>query len=141
MVATTLLLPWILGSSVKTATPAGDLGRFFGDSFERRTGAAAAGRRRRSRYRDAGGADRTGPAASPARRHAERTPWQSGQRFTETGGVVVWRAQDTAGAPPEHLRQRFPDLVAEVPRVFERMIQGREPLARIGWAIVRPKGR
>jgi len=34
---------------------------------------------------------------------------------------------------------RFPGLVPEVPRVFERLVNGRQPLLRIGWAIVRPK--
>jgi hypothetical protein len=30
--------------------------------------------------------------------------------------------------------------VPEVPRSFEWLINGRQPLLRIGWAIVRPKG-
>jgi len=30
-------------------------------------------------------------------------------------------------------------LTPEVPRAFERMVNGRQPLLRIGWAIVRPK--
>lgn len=141
VVGATLLLPWIAATSVRTTTPANEIGRFFGDSFERRTGIrlpAVAG--------DPDLATLVALAA-PGRPHLlldstpKRTPWQSQQRFAETGGVVLWRAQDTAGAPPEHLRQRFPGLVPEVPRVFERMVQGREPNTRIGWAIMRPKGR
>lgn len=141
VVGATLLLPWVAATSVKTTAPAREIGRFFGDSFERRTGTrlpAVAG--------DPDLATLVALAA-PGRPHLlldetpKRTPWQSERRFAETGGVVVWRAQDTAGAPPEYLRQRFPGLVPEVPRVFERMVQGREPNARIGWAIVRPKGR
>ena len=72
--------------------------------------------------------------ASPA-----RTPWITPQKFAETGGVVVWRAADTVGTPPADIEKRFPDLVPEVPRAFERLVNGRQPLLRIGWAIVRPK--
>ena len=61
-------------------------------------------------------------------------------KFNETGGVVVWRASDTSGTPPPDIAQRFPGLVPEVPRAFEWMVNGRQPLLRIGWAIVRPKG-
>jgi hypothetical protein len=70
----------------------------------------------------------------------ERTTWLTPQKFTETGGVVVWRASDTAGTPPAEIAQRFPGLTPEVPRAFEWLVNGRQPLLRIGWAIVRPKG-
>ncbi len=43
----------------------------------------------------------------------ERTPWLSFAKFNETGGVVVWRASDTAGTPPDDLARRFPGLVPE----------------------------
>jgi hypothetical protein len=140
VVGATVLLPWVAATSVKTTTPANDIGRFFGDSYERRTGARLPA--------VAGDADIATLVALtvPGRPHLlldgtpKRTPWQSQQRFAETGGVVVWRALDTAGAPPDYLRQRFPGLVPEVPRAFERSVQGREPPARIGWAVVRPKG-
>ena len=52
---------------------------------------------------------------------------------------MVWRASDTIGTPPPDIAQRFPGLVPEVPRAFERLVNGRQPLLRIGWAIVRPK--
>ena len=32
----------------------------------------------------------------------------------------------------------FPDLVPEVPHAFERTVQGRLPLIRIGWGVLRP---
>ena len=53
-------------------------------------------------------------------------------------------AMDPDGMPwgartPADIAQRFPGLVPEVPRAFERMVTGRQPLLRIGWAIVRPK--
>jgi hypothetical protein len=71
----------------------------------------------------------------------ERTPWLSMERFNETGGVVVWRASDTAGTPPDDIARRFPGIVPELPRSFERLVNGRLPLLRIGWGIVRPKAR
>jgi len=39
---------------------------------------------------------------------------------------------------PTSIVQHFPDLVAEVPHAFERPVQGRLPLIRIGWAMRRP---
>ena len=55
------------------------------------------------------------------------------------GAIVVWPTTDTAGTPPAAIKQRFPDLVPEVPRAFERAVQGRLPLLRIGWALIRPQ--
>ena len=52
---------------------------------------------------------------------------------------MVWPTTDTAGTPPAAIKERFPDLVPEVPRVFARSVQGRLPLIRIGWAVVRPQ--
>jgi hypothetical protein len=69
----------------------------------------------------------------------ERTPWLTLAKFNELGGVVVWRAADTVGTPPEAIAKHFPGLTPEVPRAFERLVTGRQPLLRIGWAIVRPK--
>jgi hypothetical protein len=69
----------------------------------------------------------------------ERTPWLTMAKFNETGGVVVWRASDTVGTPPADIAQRFPGLVPEVPRAFDWLVNGRQPLLRVGWAIVRPK--
>jgi hypothetical protein len=67
------------------------------------------------------------------------TPWLTPQKFNETGGLVVWRAKDTAGTPPPELLKQFPGLVPEVPRAFNRLVNGRLPMLRIGWAVVRPK--
>jgi hypothetical protein len=134
----TLLQPWIGGQELLTALPARDIAKFFGDSFERRTNRplpAVAG--------DPQLAALIGLA--PARPHLlldaapERTPWLSLPKFREQGGVVIWRAADTVGRPPDDIAQRFPDLVPEIPRAFDWMITGRQPLLRIGWAIVRPK--
>lgn len=135
-----LIQPWIGGGTeVRTSLPATEIGRFFGESFERSTGrplTAVAG--------DPQLAALIGFAAS-SRPHVlfdaapHETPWLTPARLAETGGVVVWRAADTAGTPPEEIARRFPGLVPEVPRAFERLVRGRQPLLRIGWAIVRPQ--
>ena len=53
---------------------------------------------------------------------------------------MVWRASDTAGTPPPDIAKHFPGLVPEVPRAFDWLVNGRQPLLRVGWAIVRPRG-
>jgi 4-amino-4-deoxy-L-arabinose transferase-like glycosyltransferase len=133
-----LILPWTGSAEVATALPATAIAHFFGDNFERRTN---------QRLRAVTGDTQLATLISldAARPHLlldatpERTPWLSLAKFKETGGVVVWRASDTVGTPPADIAQRFPGLVPEVPRAFEWPVTGRQPLLRIGWAIVRPK--
>jgi hypothetical protein len=138
VILTTLLLPWTSSAEVATSLPATAIAHFFGDSFERRTN-----RPLRAVAGDAQLA--TLISLDAARPHLfldatpERTPWLNFARFNETGGVVVWRASDTVGTPPADIARRFPGLVPEVPRAFEWPVTGRQPLLRIGWAIVRPK--
>jgi Dolichyl-phosphate-mannose-protein mannosyltransferase len=138
VIAATLLVPWTGSGEVATSLPASAIGRFFDDSFARRTS-----QRLRAVSGDAELAslitlDSARPhlflAAEP-----RRTPWLNATKFNETGGVVVWRASDTAGTPPPDIACQFPGLVPEVPRAFEWLVNGRQPLLRIGWAIVRPK--
>jgi hypothetical protein len=137
-IATTILLPWTGADEVPTSLPAKAIAHFFGDNFERRTN---------QRLRAVAGDPQLASfiALSAGRPHLlldatpERTPWQSVAKFNQTGGVVVWRASDTSGTPPPEIAQRFPGLVPEVPRAFEWMVNGRQPLLRVGWAIVRPK--
>jgi hypothetical protein len=136
--AATLFLPWTGGGEVSTSLPARAIARFFGDSFERRTNQplrAVSGDPQLAALiaLDAGRPHLLLDAAP------ERTPWLSLAKFNQTGGVVVWRAADTVGTPPPDIAQRFPGLVPEVPRAFEWFVTGRQPLLRIGWAIVRPK--
>src|SRR5436189_6091307 len=68
-----------------------------------------------------------------------RSRWATVADARARGAVVVWPATDTAGTPPASIKETFPDLVVEVPRAFERSIQGRLPLLRIGWAVIRPQ--
>ena len=139
-VAAILFLPWTSGREVATSLPARSIAQFFGDSFERRTNqrlrAVAGDAQIASLVALARGRPHLFLDATP-----QRTPWVTPQKFSETGGVVVWRASDTSGTPPPEIAQRFPGLVPEVPRAFEWLVNGRQPLLRIGWAIVRPKGQ
>jgi hypothetical protein len=139
VVANTLFLPWTEADEVATSLPAREIAQFFTDSFQRRTNqklAAVAGDTEIASL----------IALGPGRPHLfndaapQRTPWMSLARFNETGGVVVWRASDTAGTPPPEIAKRFPNLAPEVPRSFDRLVNGRQPMLRIGWAIVRPRG-
>ena len=138
VIAMIVFLPWTGSNEVATSLPATSIAQFFGDNFERRTN---------QRLRAVAGDPQLASfiAMSRGRPHLlldatpERTPWLSVAKFNETGGVVVWRASDTSGAPPPDIAQRFPGLVPEVPRDFEWLVNGRQPLLRIGWAIVRPK--
>jgi 4-amino-4-deoxy-L-arabinose transferase-like glycosyltransferase len=138
VIAVSLVQPWIVANEVRTMLPARAMGEFFADSFQRRTG-----EKLRAVAGDPQLAMLIGYAA-PNRPHLlldatpERTPWMSVEKFNESGGVVVWRAADTSGPPPAEIAQRFPGLVPEVPRTFPRLINGRQPLMRVGWAIVRP---
>ncbi|MGY2808774.1 glycosyltransferase family 39 protein [Bradyrhizobium sp. USDA 4506] len=137
--AAALFLPWTSTTEASTSLPAAAMGRFFDDSYERRTN---------QRLRAVAGDPELASLIAMNRRRPhllldatpQRTPWLSVAKFNETGGVVVWRAQDTAGTPPPDIAQRFPGLVPEVPRSFDRLVNGRQPVLRIGWAIVRPKG-
>lgn len=137
-VAAMFVLPWTTATELKVAQPAREIGRYFADNFERRTGrplaivtgdprlaamVAAAAPTRPSLY----------AFATPA-----RTPWVSTDDIKRKGIVVVWTASDTQAGPPPDILARFPGLVAEVPRAFEHRIQGRLPLLRLGWGMIRP---
>ena len=136
--AAVALGPWTLAVELETGRPAAAMADFFTDSFHRRTG--------RPLRIVAGDLDNAGLVStySPDRPSLylvdapERTPWVSDKDMRERGGIVMWPSADTAGTPPAAITARFPDLVPEVPRSFERPVQGRLPLLRIGWALIRP---
>jgi hypothetical protein len=132
-------LPWIFPLDLAIGQPAAEMGRFFGDSFQRRTGKPLA---------IVAGDERTAALvalAAPSRPRLyldaapERTPWLSKQDIEDRGVVVVWPTTDTAGTPPPEIKARFPDLVPDVPRSFARPVQGFLPLERIGWGVIRPR--
>jgi len=138
--AALLVLPW-LNIDLRVTQPAQAMARFFSDSFERRTGAQlqiVTGDPRTAALVALGAPSRPSLflAATP-----ERSPWITPDAVKAKGAIVVWPTTDTAGAPPPAIKESFPDLVPEVPRAFERSVQGRLPLIRIGWAVIRPQGQ
>lgn len=139
MAVALMVLPWTLAIDFKVLHPADEMGRFFADSFERRTGkplSIVAGDPQLAAL----------IALEPTRRPSllmneapDGSPWVSLADARTKGAVIVWPATDTPGTPPPAVKASFPDLVVEVPRAFERPLQGRLPFLRIGWAVVRPQ--
>ncbi|MGD9769119.1 MAG: hypothetical protein AB7U62_15900, partial [Pseudolabrys sp.] len=130
--------PWVAASEFRVAQPADAMGKFFAESFQRRTGQPlryVAGDERLAAVVAIGAPGRPSVYTVTEPAHS---PWVTPERFRVTGGVVVWPVTDTVGTPPAAIRDAFPGLVVEVPRVFDRPIEGRLPLLRIGWAVVRP---
>ncbi len=133
-----VLLPWTVGTDLKIAQPANAMGEFFAESFQRRTGQKLA---------IVTGDPRTAALialAAPSRPSVffdadpSRTPWVTADDIRKKGAVVVWLAADTSPSPPPDIKIYFPDLVAEVPRTFDRPVEGRLPLLRVGWGVIRP---
>jgi hypothetical protein len=132
------LLPWAAATDLKVALPARAMGHFFAENFERRTGQPLA---------IVTGDPRTAELialAAPSRPSVlfdaapERSPWVTADDIRTKGAIVVWLAADTTPTPPPDIKAYFPDLVPEVPRTFDRPVQGRMPPLRIGWAVIRP---
>jgi hypothetical protein len=139
VIGAAILLPWALGIGFDVDRPAGQMGEFFTDTFHRRTSAPL-----RIVAGDAEAAALVAMASSdrPSLFLPERpdlTPWVSDADIREKGAIVLWQVTDNTGAPPAAIKARFPDLVIEVPRSFERLVQGRLPLYRVGWAMIRPQ--
>jgi 4-amino-4-deoxy-L-arabinose transferase-like glycosyltransferase len=138
VVAGIVLLPWIAQVDPQVALPAKAEGRFFADTFQRRTGKP---------LMYVAGDPRVAPLVAlgaPSRPHVyfawapERSPWATPADLRAHGGVLVWVAADNRSAPPAGLKAQFPDMVAEVPRDFARPVQGLLPLIHLGWAVIRP---
>jgi hypothetical protein len=129
------LLPWTFAVDLKISQPANVEGRFFADSFQRRTGKP---------LNFVTGDATLAPLvalASPSRPHVyfnwapQRSPWANPADFRGQGGLLVW----PAGDPPASLKTQFPAMVPEVQRSFARAVQGMLPLIRLGWAMERPQ--
>jgi hypothetical protein len=114
------------------------MGDFFGDTFQRRIGKPlpyVAGDTKLA----------TLIAVSAPRRPRlylqetpERSPWANAADLRANGAILIWPATDTTGTPPPAIKAAFPEITPELPRAFGRPIQGRLPLMRVGWAVLRP---
>jgi hypothetical protein len=134
-----MIQPWIFAVDLRVGRPANEIGQFFAESFQRRTG---------KRLEIVGGDQPIAALISltaPTRPSlfldaaAEYLPRVTRREIEEKGAVLVWQATDTTGRPPPEILRQFPDLVTEVPRAFTRRFQGRMPLLRLGWAMLRPQ--
>jgi 4-amino-4-deoxy-L-arabinose transferase-like glycosyltransferase len=134
------VFPWTVGIDLRIAQPANAEGSFYSDIYQRRTGKPLP-------Y--VTGDPRIAPLvalAAPSRPHVyfawapQRSPWASPTDVLTRGGILVWPAADNTGTPPTTLKAQFPDMVQEVPRSFPRAVQGRLPLIRLGWSMLRPLG-
>ena len=139
IVAATVTLPWTAAVDLEVSKPANAMGQFFTETFRRRTGkplAIVIGDVRTAGLVAFTSADRPSlyVDGDPA-----RAPWLNDDAVREKGAIITWMATDTAGTPPAALKARFPDLVVEVPRSFDRSVQGRLQLLRLGWAMIRPR--
>ena len=136
-----MIQPWIVAADLSVGRPAAEMGQFFGESFVRRTG----------RPLTIVGGDQTlgslvalGAPSRPSL-YMESVPTDHShvtrQDIAEKGAVILWPATDSAGRPPPDILRQFPDLAVEVPRSFNRQFQGRMPLMRVGWGMIRPRAQ
>jgi hypothetical protein len=136
-----MVQPWTLAIDLRVGRPASDMAHFFADSFQRRTGrplAVVAGDPSTAGLVSLLAPTRPSLFLESAPAYLPRV---SRQDIDDKGAVVVWPATDTSGRPPPEIGRQFPDLVPEVPRAFQRRFQGRLPLLRIGWSVIRPRSQ
>ena len=120
-----VVLPWATGTELKVAQPAAAMGRFFADSFARRTGRPLA---------IVGGDQRLAELVAigaPSRPHVyfEINPAPetriTADAVRRNGAVIVWQSPDTNPTPPPDIHERFPDLTPELPQAFARPVRSR----------------
>ena len=131
------VVPRLFPLEMRAAQPADAIATFFSDTFERRTGqplAIVAGDQRLASLVAVGSRSRPHQFIDE-----KTTPWLTSADIKTRGAVVLWPATDTRGNPPPDIKARFPDLVLEVPHVFERPWQVFGAPLRVGWAVIRPQ--
>ncbi|HWK94883.1 MAG TPA: glycosyltransferase family 39 protein [Pseudolabrys sp.] len=136
-----LVVPWTFARDTRLAQPSGAAAQFFADTYQRRTGKPLQYISGDARLAPL--IAMMAPGGPEGRPHVffawapQRSPWVSVDDIAAHGGVLVWPAAAN-NAVPEDLRTQFPGLVPELPRQFDRAVQGRLPPIRIGWAVLRP---
>jgi hypothetical protein len=134
------LLPWTLAIDLRVSLPAAEMGRFFAESFERRTGQPLAIVTGDTHVAALVALTAPSRPSLYVLTTPELSPRVTRQDIDAKGAVVVWPATTTRGIPPASIQERLPGLVPELPRAFERTFQGRLPLTRTGWSVIRPSG-
>lgn len=141
LAASLLVVPWTFARDNRLAQPSGAEAEFFAETYQRRTGKPLQYISGDARLAPL--IAMMAPGGSKGRPHVffawapQRSPWVSVDDVAANGGVLVWPAA-ASNAVPEDLRTQFPGLVPELPRQFDRAVQGRLPPVRIGWAVLRP---
>jgi hypothetical protein len=139
VVVAILVLPWTVAYPLSTGAPAKAMGTFFAENFQRRVGKPlpfVAGDPQLAALVALNAPSRPRLYLGDA---PDKSPWTDAAALRANGAILVWPATDTAGSPPPSIKAAFPDIVPELPRAFERPIQGLLPLTRIGWAVLRPR--
>ena len=116
-------LPWV-GVDLNVNKPGRQIAQFFAESFQRRTGTplqAVAGDPRTAALISLGAPSRPSLFldATP-----ERTPWVTFDDVRRKGAIIVWPTNDAVGTPPPEIKERFPDLKLDTPRLSERPAGG-----------------
>ncbi|MFA6267025.1 MAG: glycosyltransferase family 39 protein [Pseudolabrys sp.] len=144
VVVSLVVVPWTLAKDNRIAQPAAEEARFFADTYQRRTGKPlqyVSGDARLAPL-----IAMLAPPGPEGRPHVffawapQRSPWASVDDVATNGGILVWPAT-AANTVPADLQTQFPSLVPELPRQFERTVQGRLPLIRVGWSVLRPQAQ
>jgi hypothetical protein len=133
-----IFLPWTLGTDLTVAEPASAMGRFFASTFQQRTGQPL---RIVTGDLDTAAIVALGAPSRPSVYFADdpqRSPAVTPAAIRRNGAVVVWRTATTNPTPPPPIKALFPGLVPEVPQTFAQSVQGRLPLLRVGWGVIRP---
>lgn len=134
-----MIQPWIFAIDLRVGRPAQDIGSFFAESFQRRTGKpleVVAGDLPTAALISLTAPSRPSLYLESA---PEYLPKVTRREIEEKGAIVVWPTADVGGKPPAEILHQFPNLVAEVPQAFTRRFQGRMPLMRLGWSMIRPR--
>jgi hypothetical protein len=136
--AAILVLPWTSGTDLSISQPADAMGRFFAESFERRTGrplAVVGGDMETATLVAVAAASRPGVYFGDDVAGSRSI---TGDDIRKKGAIIVWPASETTPEPPPSIKALFPDLTTEVPETFARPVRGRLPPLRVGWAMIRP---
>jgi len=109
-----MIQPWTFAIDLRVGRPAQDIGQFFAESFQRRTGKPleiVAGDLPTAALISVAAPSRPSLYLESA---PEYLPKVTRREIEEKGAVVVWPTADATGRPPAEVLRQFPNLVPEV---------------------------